>query len=176
MGIGELIAARAEAQVHATEIENERTELGLSPAFEQDELAQFFVYEGVEPDDAVSLAAILVKYPEAYAKTMVEKELGVRFVSATVRIPESLTMALSYAIASIFPLIAYFFLPIPQALPLSLVLTCLALIVVGAIKGKLASLRLLPSVLEIVGVGALSGIGGYVLGSLVPHIFFMAAH
>ena len=44
---------------------------------------------------------------------MVEKELGIDIQPDTVRLPEAFTMGISYIIGSIFPLIAYFFFPIP---------------------------------------------------------------
>ena len=56
-------------------------------------------------------------------------------------------------------------------MPLSLVLTFVALVVVGIIKGKLASMNLVRSIVEIVIVGAVSAGGGYVLGTLLPHLF-----
>ena len=68
-------------------------------------------------------------------------------------------------------LIAYFFLPVPQALPVSLVLTFIALVLVGIIKGKLASMNLAVSILEIVVIGVISAAGGYLLGTWVPHLF-----
>jgi len=84
-------------------------------------------------------------------------------------------MALSYIIGSIFPLIAYFFLPVRTALPFSVVLTFIALVIVGAIKGKLASLNLFRGIVEIVIVGALSAGGGYLLGSVIPHVLGFSA-
>ncbi|HEU5366927.1 MAG TPA: VIT1/CCC1 transporter family protein, partial [Ktedonobacterales bacterium] len=108
--------------------------------------------------------------PLAFSKTMVEKELGLPLEVATVKLPEALTMGAAYIIGSIFPLIAYFFLPIPLALPVSFGLTVLALVMVGIIKGKLANLNLLRSTLEIVLVGALSALGGYLLGTFIPHL------
>jgi vacuolar iron transporter family protein len=101
----------------------------------------------------------------------VEKELGLQLDVSTVRLPEALTMGASYVIGSIFPLIAYFFLPVPDALPVSFGLTFLALVIIGIIKGKLAQLNLARSVLEIVAVGTVSALGGYLLGSLIPHLF-----
>ena len=41
----------------------------------------------------------------------------------------------------------------------------------GIIKGTLASMNLPRSILEIVVVGAVSAGGGYVLGTLLPHLF-----
>ncbi len=102
---------------------------------------------------------------------MVEKELGLQPEVDTVKIPEALTMGISYIVGSIFPLIAYFFLPVPVALPVSLALTVVALVVVGVIRGRLASINLIKSSLEIVVVGAASALGGYLLGTLIPRIF-----
>src|SRR5260370_15395412 len=102
---------------------------------------------------------------------MVEKELGIEMQPDTVKLPEALTMGVSYIIGSIFPLIASFFFPINIAFPLSLCLTVLALIIVGIIKGKLAELNLFRSTIEIVLVGILSPRVGYILCTLVLNLF-----
>ena len=171
MGAGEFISGRSEAQVHKTEVLKEIQEIRDNPEFELREMAHLFRHEGVSADDAETMAALLAKYPNAYHKTMVEKELGLQVDPDTVRIPEALTMGVSYIIGSIFPLVAYFFLPIMTALPVSLVLTVVALVAIGVIKGRLASINLLWSALEVVVVGVVSALGGYFLGSVVPHLF-----
>jgi VIT1/CCC1 family predicted Fe2+/Mn2+ transporter len=172
MGAGEFIAGRAEAQVQQTEIRKEIEEMRQAPQFEFDELVQIYERDGVEPDDARLLVSTLARYPTAYRSAMVGKELGIATLEPqTVRIPEALTIGVSYLIGSIFPLLSYFFFPVPIALPISLVLTFIALVIVGVIKGKLASMNLVTSVIEIVIVGAVSAAGGYLLGSLVPHLF-----
>ncbi|MDQ2830630.1 MAG: VIT1/CCC1 transporter family protein [Chloroflexota bacterium] len=88
-----------------------------------------------------------------------------------VRIPAALTMAAAYIVGSLFPLIAYFIFPIRIALPISIGLTIVALIVVGIIKGKLATLNLWRSTIEVVVIGGASALGGYLLGTYVPHLF-----
>ncbi len=170
MGAGEFISSRAEAQVHRAEVSRELDESRQHPDDELRELAQLLEHEGVSAEDASRLAATLARYPAAYHKTMVEKELGLQVEVSTVRVPEALTMAISYIIGSIFPLIAYFFLPIRLALPASLGLTVFALVLIGAIKGRLASLNLVRSVLEVVVVGVVSAGGGYLLGTVLPHL------
>jgi predicted membrane protein (TIGR00267 family) len=170
MGAGEFIAARSEAQVQQTEVGRELDELRDSPDFEQQEMVKLWEHEGIKAEDASSIVAILVRYPAAYHKTMVEKELGLQMETSTVKIPEALTMGISYIVGSIFPLAPYFFLPVHRALPVSIILTVVALVIVGVIKGKLASLNLVRSVLEVVVVGGASAGGGYVLGSVLPQL------
>lgn len=170
MGAGEFIAARSEAQVQRTEVAKELEGIRLHPAMEQQELVTLLVHEGIDAQDAARVATVLVRYPEAYHKTMVEKELGLQVEPSTVKVPEALTMGISYIVGSIFPLAPYFFLSVHAALPISIALTRVALIVVGLIKGKLASLNLGRSVLEIVMVGGASAGGGYLLGTIIPHL------
>ncbi|HLY64682.1 MAG TPA: VIT1/CCC1 transporter family protein, partial [Chloroflexota bacterium] len=64
---------------------------------------------------------------------------------------------------------AYFFLPVPKAIPASLALTFVALLAIGVLKGKLASLNIIRSILEIMLVAAVSAGGGYLLGNAIPH-------
>jgi VIT1/CCC1 family predicted Fe2+/Mn2+ transporter len=172
MGAGEFIAGRSEAQVQQTEVLKELHEMEASPDFEMRELMQMYQAEGVSPEDANVLVTTLSRYPKAYQKAMVAEELGINTLEPdTVKMPEALTIGLAYLVGSIFPLIAYFFFPVPVALPISLVLTFIALVVVGVIKGKLASMNLFRSSVEIVVIGAVSAGGGYVLGTYIPRLF-----
>lgn len=172
MGAGEFISGRAEAQVLQTEVQKELAEMRTAPAYEFEELVRIYQQDGVSADDARLLVTTLARHPVAYQKAMVGKELGIMSLDPeTVKVPEALTIGGAYLVGSIFPLISYFFFPIPVALPISLVLTFVALVIVGIIKGKLASMNLLQSVIEIVVVGTVSAGGGYVLGALLPHLF-----
>jgi predicted membrane protein (TIGR00267 family) len=171
MGAGEFISGRSEAQVQKAEIAKEMKAIHEYPEFEFQEMIELFEHEGVSNEDATQISEILQNYQQSYKKTMVEKELGIEMNPDTVKLPEALTMGVSYIIGSVFPLIAYFFFPIPIAFPLSLCLTVLALIIVGIIKGKLAELNLFRSTIEIVLVGILSASGGYILGTLLPKLF-----
>ncbi len=170
MGAGEFISGRAEAQVHKSEVQHELDEIRLNPTFELGELAQHLENEGVNSEDAMVIAERLHKNPESYAKTMIEKELGLDIEPNTFRIADSIAMGFSYMIASIVPLIAYFFLPIQQAYILSLILSILFLIILGLVRGRMAKVNLLISVIEILAVGIVSGLGGYYLGEWIPKL------
>jgi len=172
MGAGEFIAGRSEAQVQQTEVRKELAEMRDAPKYEFDELVHMYEQEGMSTEDAKLLVATLARYPGVYEKAMVAQELGIPTLEPeTAKISAALTIGVSYIVGSIVPLVAYFFFPIPVALPLSLVLTFVALVVVGIIKGKLARMNLVRSIVEIVIVGAVSAGGGYVLGTLLPHLF-----
>jgi VIT1/CCC1 family predicted Fe2+/Mn2+ transporter len=171
MGAGEFISGRSEAQVQRSEIEKERQEIERDPDFEKAEMRALLENEGMSAEDAAQVTETFVRYPDSYHKTMVEKELGLQVDPQTVKTPEALTMSASYLVGSFFPLIAYFFLPVRQALVVSILLTIVALVVVGVIKGRLANLNLFRSALEVVVVGTVSALGGYLLGVVIPRLF-----
>jgi VIT1/CCC1 family predicted Fe2+/Mn2+ transporter len=172
MGAGEFISGRSEAQVQRSEIEKERQEIERDPEFEKAEMRALLENEGMSAEDAAQVTETFARYPDSYHKTMVEKELGLQVDPQTIKTPEALTMSASYLVGSFFPLIAYFFLPpVPQALVVSILLTIVALVVVGVIKGRLANLNLFRSALEVVVVGTASALGGYLLGVVIPHLF-----
>jgi vacuolar iron transporter family protein len=172
MGAGEFIAGRSEAQVHQNEVRRELEEMDRAPEYEKREMVELYAQDGVGREDARQIVEILSRYPRAYQTAMVGRELGIATLDPeTVKIPEALTIGVSYLVGSFFPLISYFFLPVPVAFPVSLVLTFVALVIVGIIKGKLARMNLFMSIVEIVVVGVVSAGGGYVLGTWIPRLF-----
>jgi len=171
MGAGEFLASRAEAQVQRAEVASELEHMRRDPAGELSELIVILESEGVKPEDAKVIAARFANNPRAYEKTMVEKELGLDIEPDTVRVGDGLTMGGSYIVASIVPLIAYFFLPLQPAYIVSLLLTVAFLAALGFVRGRLAKINLLHSILEVVAVGVVSGLGGYLLGTWLPKLF-----
>lgn len=171
MGAGEFLSGRAEAQVQQAEVKKELQSIRRNPELELKEMAEILEAEGVKREDARIIAQKLYDNPKAFAQTMVQKELGLELEQETVKIADGLTMAISYMVASIVPLIAYFFLPIEKAFIVSIILTIIVLAGIGFIRGKLAKVSLLKSALEVVAVGAVSGLGGYFLGVRLPKLF-----
>ena len=171
MGAGEFIAGQSENQVHQAEITSELEEMRLNPEYELREMQELLKNDGVSDADAPIIAHYLQRNPKYYQKAMVSAELGLDIELSKTNIAESFTMGLSYIIASIVPLIAYFFLPIDVAFYVSLGLSFVFLIGLGLLKGKLAKANLLYSALSIVIVGTVSGLGGYFLGILLPKLF-----
>ncbi len=171
MGAGEFLSGRAEAQVQQAEVKKELQSIRRNPEAELKEMVVILEAEGVKKEDAEIIAQKLYDNPKAFAQTMVQKELGLDIEQETVKIGDGVTMAFSYMAASIVPLIAYFFLPIETAFIVSIILTIIVLAGIGFVRGKLAQVSLLKSSLEVVAVGAVSGLGGYFLGVWLPKLF-----
>ena len=170
MGAGEFLSGRAEAQVQQSEIREEHRSIRENPEFEREELALLFEQEGVQKNDARLIAGKLHESPKAFAKTMMEKELGLGMEPKTIRIAEGLTIGFSYLIGSLIPLGPYFLLPVRVTLVASVALTFLVLGGVGMIRGRMAKINLFRSAIEVLTVGGFTGGGGYLLGTFVPRV------
>ncbi|HEX2913759.1 MAG TPA: VIT1/CCC1 transporter family protein [Chloroflexia bacterium] len=170
MGAGEFVSGKSEAQVQKAEVEAEQERIRQNPQYEFNEFVAILQEEGVKAEDATVIAQRLQNNPRAYAKTMVEKEFGIDPTPRAGMIEEGFTMGISYIVASIIPLIAYFFFPVGTAFFISLGLSFVFLVVLGLFRGKMARTNLLVSALEIVVIGTISGLGGYLLGNILPNL------
>jgi VIT1/CCC1 family predicted Fe2+/Mn2+ transporter len=170
MGAGEYLSGRSESQVQRYEIDRERQEIERNPEVERREIAELFENEGIPGESAQLVAKIITSSRESWLKTMAEKELGLSVDSNTNEQLDAIYMGVSYLVASIVPLLPYFLLPLHIAFIVSLAGTLVALIVIGWVKGTLAHLNILRSAIEVVIVGTISGLGGYLLGTVLPHL------
>lgn len=170
MATGAYLASQAERQVHAAEIAKERRSIQAHPNDEQKEMSLLFEKEGMETNDAQIVASILWKHKNAFFTTMVQKELGIEPEPPGTPVGDALFVGLSYLMAAGVPLFPYFFLGGEAAILTSILATLLALFCIGLLKAKLALLPYLKSGLQVLLVGAGSGIGGYFLGAALPHL------
>jgi len=170
MGAGEYLSGKAEAEVQQAQIRDELDEIAVIPDVEKHEIELLFRHEGLSDDDARLVAEKVVTSERSWVNTMVEKELGLTVDPVGSPVRDSLAMGASYIVSSIVPLAPYLALPVRTAFPLSLALTILALFVIGLLKGRLAKTSLLRSAAEVVVIGAVSALGGYVLGTVLPHL------
>jgi VIT1/CCC1 family predicted Fe2+/Mn2+ transporter len=103
-------------------------------------------------------------------RVLFQKELGIEPDPTDSPINSGISVGISYMIAAAIPLFPYFFLTGGIAIATSIAATFLALFLIGAVKGKFASMSVLKSGLQVLLIGTGSGIGGYFLGTILPHI------
>jgi len=173
MATGGYLSSQAEKQVHDAEIKKEEQAIEKYPEDELKEMVLLFKKEGVENNDAEKLSKILNKYKNSFTTTMVQKELGLDPEPPGTAITDAIFIGLSYLIAAIIPLFPYFFLNGKIAILTSIGATLLSLFGIGLLKGKFATLPYLKSGLQVLLVGAGSGIGGFLLGTFLPKILHL---
>ena len=170
MATGAYLASQAERQVHVNELKKEREAIEKYPEDEKEEMVLLHKREGLSDKDARDLVNILIKSKTAYFNTMVQKELGIDPHPVGTPTKDALLVGVSYLVSAMVPLFPYFFLKGNPAIATSIFATLTALFVIGLMKGRVASLPYLKSGFQVLLVGTGSGIGGYFLGVILPHI------
>jgi VIT1/CCC1 family predicted Fe2+/Mn2+ transporter len=170
MGTGAFLASEAERQVRHAEVVKERAAARHSPEEEKEEMLLLFEHEGVPKHNAMTIVENLMTSEKAFFNTMVQKEFGIDPAPPTTALNDSFVVGISYLIASFVPLLPYFFLSIKSAFFYSILFTVFALFGLGALKAKFANLHYIKSGLQILAIGTLSGLGGYLLGTVLPKL------
>jgi vacuolar iron transporter family protein len=170
MGGGSFLASRAEEQLYATEIAQERLEIEQFPEREVAELALILEGEGLGRPQAESVAQGLASNPNVFLRTKVQKELGLSPDSGGAAVGDAIVVGCTYLGAAVVPLWPYFFFSLHVALAISLVCTLVALCAVGVAKGRVTRLSLVRSAIEVAIVGSVSAGVGYAIGHVVTAV------
>jgi VIT1/CCC1 family predicted Fe2+/Mn2+ transporter len=170
MAAGTYLGSRAATQMEEAELEEERRELVAHPDEEHAELVATYLHDGYSLEEADALADRVMRDRDLALKVLAERELGITTELSPDPRKDALVMAVSYVVGGLIPLAAYVFLPGMAAIPASIGLTLMALALVGVAKARAAHRSVLPSVLEVVGIGAAAGGLGYLLGDWLPRL------
>jgi VIT1/CCC1 family predicted Fe2+/Mn2+ transporter len=168
MAAGEYMSTKSQREIFEAQIAQEAIEVDERPLEAEAEVAFMLETDGLEPAVAHHVARDLATNKRVLLKTMVEKELGLAVDEDDQPIRGALVMGASFGAAALVPILPYLFLAIGVALPVSIVLSGLALFGMGALKSRWTRRHWLPSGLEIFALGAFAGVAGYFFGTLLP--------
>jgi VIT1/CCC1 family predicted Fe2+/Mn2+ transporter len=180
MGAGAYISSKSQLEVARAEVARERLELLANPQRELEELVQLFEQEGLPEEDARVVAGKISQRPTAMLNAMTQKEMGL-VLESTAPLKEGAVMALAFFVGAIVPIAPWFLAAVTggarvagfdlsPALLISVLVTALTLFMLGAGKARVAHSSVLKGGLEIMAIGILAAIFGFLLGSLVPHL------
>src|SRR5580658_9277990 len=107
MGLGGYLAARGDAEHYASELLREQTEIVTRPQDEAEEIYEIFEQYQVPRAAATPVLEALQKNPTAYVDFMMRFELGLESPAANRAHRSALTIAISYILGGIIPLLPY---------------------------------------------------------------------
>ena len=168
MGLGGYLAARTDAEHYASELARENRETVELPAEETREVVEVFEEYGLPHAQAVDAAHALRKDRKRWVEFMMRFELGLEKPDPSRARASALTIALSYVAGGLVPLAPYFFLhPIGAALVGSIVLTLLALLVFGYVKGRYTVRRPFKSAWQTAAIGGVAAAAAFAIAKLI---------
>ena len=167
MGLGGFLAARGDMEHYASEQARERREITELPDRELGEVEAVFAGYGLTGEPLKSVVAAIAADPDRWTAFMMKFELGLEPPDARRAPISAVTIGLSYIVGGLIPLIPYILLPtVKQALPVSVLSTGLALLVFGAVKGRMTGAGMLKSSVQTLLVGGIAAGAAFWLASL----------
>lgn len=168
MGLGGYLAARSDAEHYASERSREQREISEKTEAEKQEIREIFVSYGLTAEESKPIVEALSQRPNAWIDFMMRFELGLERPEPKRALTSALTIALSYIVGGLIPLSPYILLPSARAALLtSVVVTLLALLLFGYIKGRFTGTRPLRSGLQTALIGGLAAAAAFLIARLI---------
>ncbi|KAI6677208.1 hypothetical protein NL676_038004 [Syzygium grande] len=167
MGLGGYLAAKSEADHYYRELKREQEEIISVPDIEAAEIAEILAQYGVEPHEYEPVVNALRRNPQAWLDFMMKFELGLEEPNPMRALQSAATIALSYVIGGMVPLMPYMVIPIAdKAVLASVGITLVALLIFGFVKGHFTGDRPFRSALQTALIGAVASAAAYSIAKL----------
>ena len=164
MAAGEYVSVSSQADSEAADLAREQRELEAHPEHEQRELAAIYIKRGLPKALAIEVAEALSAHDklEAHARD----ELGITEHSTARPVQAALASAGSFVTGGLAPFLAVLLAPAALTLPALVVVTILALAMLGLAGAKAGGARLLPGAIRVVIWGTVAMAGTFGAGKL----------
>jgi VIT1/CCC1 family predicted Fe2+/Mn2+ transporter len=167
MGLGGYLAARTDQEHYAAEQSREAYEVKYLPQLEVDEVTGILRDYGLDGDNLQRVVAAITQEPKRWVDFMMRFELGLEKPDPKRAPISAATIGASYIVGGLVPLLPYILAPsMAAAFKLSVAATAIALLVFGAVKGRLTGNNMVKSSLQTLLVGGTAAGAAYYLAHL----------
>jgi vacuolar iron transporter family protein len=167
MGLGGYLAARTDAQHFASEQAREEWEIDNKREFEINEVRQVFAKYGLTGGALDSVVASITSDRKRWTDFMMRFELGLERPDPKRAPISAATIAISYLVGGLIPLLPYMLTSnLTDALKISVLTTGVALLVFGGVKGQFTGVNRFVSAGQTLLVGGLAAGAAFWLAHL----------
>jgi len=166
MAAGSYLSAKSQRQYLERLLREEEQAILKDPEGERRELWAMYRARGYTDQEIAIMVNRLMSDKRLLLEDMAHKELGICPAALEEPVGNALVMGASYIVGGFVPLIPYFALSLPMAVPVSIAGTLIALFGFGGLKGRLVGLTWWRSGLEMLGIAGLAAFAGYMIGRL----------
>ena len=168
MGLGGYLAARTDSDHYTAEREREFQEVRNIPDAEAEEVAQIFRSYGLDEQEIAPVVQAMRADPKRWVDFMMRFELGLEEPDPKRARVSAFTIAVSYIIGGLIPLSPYILLnTISTALPVSVLVTMIALFVFGYFKGRFTGINPLRGGIQTLLVGGLAAAVAFAIARII---------
>jgi VIT1/CCC1 family predicted Fe2+/Mn2+ transporter len=168
MGLGGYLAARTDIEHYRSEYRRELNETVETPDEERREVRLILTEQGLDRAMADTVVEALTRDRHRWVDFMMRFELGLEKPDATRAPASALTIGASYIVGGLIPLLPYMLMAdAAAALPVSIVLTLMALALFGGVKGSLTGGHPLRAAVQTVVIGGIAAATAFAIARLV---------
>lgn len=151
MAAGEYVSVSSQSDIEKADIAREKKALAENAEVEFAELEAIYTYRGLSPQTAKQVAQELTEHDALGAH--VRDELGLSEIHAANPLQAAMASGATFSVAGAVPLLAALLAPQSLIIPSVLVVTLLALAVLGVLGARTGGAPLGPSMVRVVGWG-----------------------
>lgn len=166
MGAVAYTSTLADHDHYRAEVERERREIREMPEAEQAEVRAVFANWGFRGELLDKAVTQVIQSEEAWVDVMMRNELKLAPIENSNALRIALVVGFSAIVGSVIPLVPFLLWPLAVAVPVSLLISALALFGVGAYKARITVGRPVRSGLQMAVIGIVSALAGYAIGAL----------
>jgi len=167
MAAGEFISVTSQREMFEHQIDLEKKELEEYPNEEAEELALIYQAKGLEQAEARQLSKKIISNSHQALDTLAREELGINIEELGSPWGAALFSFLSFSGGALIPLFPFLFAQHPHSLWISVVLTAVALFLVGAVLSLFTGRRAILSGLRMLLIGGSAGLATFWIGKLM---------
>ncbi|XP_078444857.1 vacuolar iron transporter 1 [Wolffia australiana] len=171
MGLGGYLAARSEADHYYKEMKREQEEIVNVPDTEAAEIGEILSEYGLEPHEYAPLVNALRRNPQAWLDFMMKFELGLEKPEPGRALRSAATIAVAYMLGGLVPLAPYAVVRTAEkAVVASVVVTLVALLFFGYVKGRFTGNQPILSALQTAAIGAVASAAAYGMAKAIQSL------
>jgi VIT1/CCC1 family predicted Fe2+/Mn2+ transporter len=161
-----LTSKMAERDHYISELAREKREIIQMPEKEEAEIRRVYKAKGFDGKILDDITTHVMSSDKLWVDQMMKEELELKPVTQKEIYTSSFVVGLAALIGSFVPITPYFFLPIANALWVSLGVSVVVLFLVGLYKAKMTVGKPFKSGIQMVVIGMSAALAGYFIGKL----------
>ena len=165
-------STKAAKSYYLSQLKKEEDEIKDMPRLEKKEIYDIYYKKGFRGKLLNDIVKKITSNKKVWLETMMVEELGLLPQEYSKPEKSAFIVGLSAFIGSLIPLIPFFFLSVKSSILLSLLLSASALFITGKTKARLTIGNEFKSGLEMLIIGMLAALSGYLVGVLFGNINF----
>lgn len=167
MGAVAFTTTLADADHYQSEYEREHRHIQEAPNLEKKEIRDIYENKGFSGDLLDRIVETITANKDVWVAVMMAEEHQLSPVDRKSAMRAAWVVGLSAIIGSLVPILPFIFLPVSVSMWMSVLVTALVLFAIGAYKARVTVGRPMRSGLEMMLIGTISALAGYLVGVLL---------